>query len=261
MKFDGYLICSDHDGTVAEGGEILEVNREAIKYFQENGGIYTVATGRRQDFVVEKYKDIIKPHIPVIIGNGTMLYDMTDQKIIHKDFLTNDDYPALFDAFEHSGGGLNFRIELEKETLWFKIDETDKGQIEEALNGREVSKFVIDYKGEDVDKTLALQKYLTDKYGENYTVVRAWPTGLEFFSKTGSKGDCISRVKEIIKERLGIEIHTVIGMGDFENDISLIRMADIGVAMGNAPDHIKKYADVIAENSADGGAAKYIYSL
>ncbi len=261
MKFDGYLICSDHDGTVAEWGEILDVNREAIKYFQDNGGIFTVATGRRQDFVVEKYKDIIKPHVPAIIGNGTMLYDITDGKIIFKDFMTSDDYTALFDAFEHACGGIHFRIELEHETLWFKIDETDKSQIETALNGQDVSKFVIDFDGKEVEKTLKLQKYLTDKYGDSYTIVRAWPTGLEFFSKTGSKGDCISRVKEVIKNKLGIDIHTVIGMGDFENDISLIKMADIGVAMGNAPDHVKTHADKVIENSADGGAAKFIYSL
>ncbi|MBQ1283660.1 MAG: HAD hydrolase family protein [Clostridia bacterium] len=66
MKFDGYLICSDHDGTVAEWGELLQVNIEAIKYFQDNGGIFTVATGRRHDFVAEKYAGIIKPHVPLL---------------------------------------------------------------------------------------------------------------------------------------------------------------------------------------------------
>ena len=261
MKFDGYLICSDHDGTVAEWGELLQVNIEAIKYFQDNGGIFTVATGRRHDFVVEKYAGIIKPHVPAIIGNGTMLYDITDDKIIFKDFMTTDDYGAMFDAFEHAQNAIRFRIELENETLWFEIGETLLEDIKAALKGREVSKFVIEFKGEDVDKTLELQKLLTDKYGDRYTIVRAWPTGLEFFSKTGSKGDCVSRVKQIIKDKLGIEIHTVIGMGDFENDISLIKTADIGVAMGNAPMHVKEHADKIAEKSADGGFAKIVYSL
>ncbi len=259
MKFDGYLICSDHDGTVAENGELLSENIEAIKYFQENGGIYTVATGRRQDFVVEKYKDIIKPHVPTIIGNGTMLYDITDSEVIYKDFMTSADYGAMFDAFEHADGGYRLRVELEYDTLWFEIAKYNIDQIEKTLDGRDISKFVIDFSEEN--KTLKLQKYLTEKYSEHYTVVRAWPTGLEFFSKTGSKGDCISRVKDIIKDKLGVEIHTVIGMGDFENDISLITMADIGVAMGNAPDHVKACADVIADSYADGGAAKFIYSL
>ena len=261
MKFDGYLICSDHDGTVAEWGELLQVNIEAIKYFQDNGGIFTVATGRRHDFVAEKYAGIIKPHVPCIISNGTMLYDITDDKVIYKNFLTVDDYDVLFDAFEHSQHALRFRIELEEESLWFDIDKTCIDDINKALNGREVSKFVMEFKNEDEDKTLELQKYLTDKYGDRYTVVRAWYTGLEFFTKTGGKGDCISRVKEIIKDKLGIEIHTVIGMGDFENDISLIKMADIGVAMGNAPMHVKEHADKIAEKSADGGFAKFVYSL
>ena len=258
MKFDGYLICSDHDGTVAEWGELLQVNIEAIKYFQDNGGIFTVATGRRHDFVAEKYAGIIKPHVPSIISNGTMLYDITDDKVIYKNFLTVDDYDVLFDAFEHSQHALRFRIELEEESLWFDIDKTSVNDVRAALNGREVSKFVMEFKNEDEDKTLELQKYLTDKYGDRYTVVRAWYTGLEFFTKTGGKGDCISRVKEIIKDALGIEIHTVIGMGDFENDISLIKMADIGVAMGNAQEAVKQAADYITRTNDEDGLVQVI---
>lgn len=103
--------------------------------------------------------------------------------------------------------------------------------------------------------------YLSDTYGDRYTNVRSWYTSLEVFSKTASKGNDIALVKQHLAEKLGIEIHTAIGMGDFENDISLIKAADIGVAMGNAPDSVKSHADVIAKKSADAGTAKFIYSL
>lgn len=259
MKFDGYLICADHDGTVAEGGEILPENIKAIEYFQQNGGIYTVATGRRHDFIIERYNNIIKPHVPAIIGNGTMLYDITDNKIIYRDFMSCDDYYAMFDAFYHADGANNLRIELESETLWFNVNETDIKTIEQWLAGREISKFVLDFNEES--KTLELQHYLAEKYGTVYKIVRAWPTGLEFFSKTAGKGECIEPIKNILLDKLGINIHTVIGMGDFENDLSLIQLADIGVAMGNALGSLKTQADLVAESCASGGAAKYIYSL
>lgn len=259
MIFDGYLLCTDHDGTVAENGEILPENRKAIDYFQQNGGIFTVATGRRQDFVTEQYADIIKPHVPVIIANGTMLYDITDRKIIHKEMLSPDHYGTLLDAYVHAGGANYLRIELENETLWFKVGEAGKDLIIERLSGRDVSKIVLDFS--DLEKTLCLQRYLTEKYCENYNIVRSWATGLELFSKGAGKGTGITLVKQYIAERLGTSIHTVIGMGDFENDISLIEAADIGVAMGNAPSCVKAHADYIAECSADAGAAKFIYSL
>ena len=259
MKFDGFLICADHDGTVAEDGEILPENKEAINYFQQNGGIYTVATGRRQDFILERYKDIIKPHVPAIIANGTMIYDITDNRIIYKDFLTQKDYDMMLDAYDRADGAWNLRVELEEETLWFKRGEFSKNEIILRIANRDISKFVFDFS--DEGKTVALMNYLRDTYGGRCTIVRSWFTGLEIFSKTANKGNGIALVKQQLAEKLGIEIHTTIGMGDFENDISLIEAADIGVAMGNAPGNVKSHADVIAERSADAGAAKFIYSL
>ncbi|MBQ1272136.1 MAG: HAD hydrolase family protein, partial [Clostridia bacterium] len=45
-RFDGILICSDVDGTLAEGKNIPEKNLEALRYFQSEGGLFTLATGR-----------------------------------------------------------------------------------------------------------------------------------------------------------------------------------------------------------------------
>ncbi len=259
MKFDGFLICADHDGTVAQNGELLPQNKEAIDFFQQNGGIFTVATGRRQDFAMERYQSIIKPHVPIIIANGTMIFDMTDDLIIHRDFLCADDYGMVFDAFSRAKDAVNLRIELESETLLFNPREDNSDDITARLHGREISKFVLDFTQED--KALELQGYLTEKFGHKYSVVRSWPTGLETFSKTAGKGGCLNQIKAHIKQYLGTEIHTTIGMGDFENDISLIESADIGVAMGNAPDHVKARADIVIGDYADGAFAKYIYSL
>ncbi len=48
-KFKGYLLCSDCDGTLTYGEEVLsEENVKAIKYFQKEGGIFTLAT---EDFL------------------------------------------------------------------------------------------------------------------------------------------------------------------------------------------------------------------
>ena len=46
-KFSGYLMVSDLDKTFfAEGTDIPPRNIEAVKYFIENGGKFTLATGR-----------------------------------------------------------------------------------------------------------------------------------------------------------------------------------------------------------------------
>lgn len=46
-KFEGYLIVSDLDGTfLGKQSRIVERNVEAVRYFTENGGLFTFATGR-----------------------------------------------------------------------------------------------------------------------------------------------------------------------------------------------------------------------
>ena len=50
-KFSGILICSDFDGTLAVGGHVVEKNIDAIRYFQENGGLFSVITGDRKSVV------------------------------------------------------------------------------------------------------------------------------------------------------------------------------------------------------------------
>ena len=45
--FDGYLLVSDMDGTLLNSkGKLSEENKRAIEYFVDNGGQFTLATGR-----------------------------------------------------------------------------------------------------------------------------------------------------------------------------------------------------------------------
>lgn len=49
---------------------------------------------------------------------------------------------------------------------------------------------------------------------------------------------------------------TVYGIGDASNDVSLMNAVDVGIAMGNAPDYLKKRADYITESVDKDGVVK-----
>ena len=49
---------------------------------------------------------------------------------------------------------------------------------------------------------------------------------------------------------------TVYGIGDASNDISLMNAVDVGIAMGNAPDYLKKRADYITDSVDKDGVVK-----
>ena len=60
---------------------------------------------------------------------------------------------------------------------------------------------------------------------------------------------------------LGIEAAAAVAFGDGSNDIELLRMAGLGVAMGNAAAAVKDAADLVTESNEDCGFARMIERL
>ena len=52
--------------------ELSDENIEAIRYFQKEGGLFTLATGRYPKYV-NRFKDQFDPNTYLVMGNGTML--------------------------------------------------------------------------------------------------------------------------------------------------------------------------------------------
>lgn len=63
---------------------------------------------------------------------------------------------------------------------------------------------------------------------------------------------------ETLINQWGIDPSEVMAIGDQGNDLSMIRGAGVGVAMGNAPDEIKREANYVTDTVDEDGAAKAI---
>lgn len=101
------------------------------------------------------------------------------------------------------------------------------------------------------DKIKLVTEKLQAELAEEFSVMRSKPFFLEFTEKGVTKGTSLN---QLIKH-LGIKREEVIAIGDSYNDQEMIEFAGLGVAMGNAPDDIKKIADhVTATNMNDGVA-------
>ena len=75
---------------------------------------------------------------------------------------------------------------------------------------------------------------------------------LEINAEEATKGNALLWLADY----LGIPREETMAFGDGENDISMLKAAGIGVAMGNASDQIKEAADeVTLTNDQDGVAA------
>ena len=105
------------------------------------------------------------------------------------------------------------------------------------------------------EKVAHAKKILAERGFPEYIFVSSWPLSLEILSKKNGKGYALRRVAKSLEARLSI------GVGDFENDEQMIRMADIGYAVANASDELKAIADRITVDVHNGAIAHIINEL
>lgn len=259
-KFSGYLICTDCDGTLTyEPGKVSDENTKAIKYFQDEGGLFTLATGRFPGHAYE-FADKITVNAPIVALNGTVLYDLNKNEIIHEWTIKKEECFEMFDFIHHKFPSVwNFWMNYSyKDSLDYKPSEHTPGDgTLEAFFEKIPGKLYKMLSFQSADITLDLQKALKENFGDKFRFDRSWTEGIEIQPIYSGKGIAV----RYMKEHLSKDIHTTIGVGDFENDLSLLEDVDIGYAVGNAIDSVKSIADRITVSNKEHAIAKIIYEL
>ena len=75
MDFSSVLLAVDCDGTLLDDNKrISHANLAAIREFRVLGGKFTLATGRSLPTAASILREV-EPELPVILYNGSMLYD------------------------------------------------------------------------------------------------------------------------------------------------------------------------------------------
>lgn len=102
-----------------------------------------------------------------------------------------------------------------------------------------------------------IQKKIAAFLPDSLTVVQTAAFYLEVIPKVINKGQGIRD----ICQTLGISPEEVVSFGDAENDIPMIKAAGMGVAMGNADEHVKAAADMVTLSNNDDGIAHALETL
>ena len=249
-KYDGLLICSDLDGTLFYNRQISEENREAIRYFRENGGAFTVASGRDPYWLIDHFGWEFFLPTPMICVNGGILYDPIEEKILFQGTMPEGYRDLAFESLSWKGirRVALFPHDMTKR-LEYVLDQRD--EMMDALRKPQM-KVVFHTEPEVSDD---YKEKIRSRLGSEFSVARSWINYIEIFGESYDKGHACRRVANMI----GAD--TLICVGDYENDLSMIREADIGVAMGNAVPEVKAAADRVTATAEEHGVAKLIYSL
>jgi len=264
--FDGMLICTDLDGTLLRKDKtISKENLEAIEYFKANGGLFTFVTGRMHFYVREIY-DIAKPNAPIGTANGAGIYDYVSDKYLWHTCISNS-VLELLEFAERNLPEIGFLINT-PDKIYFCNDNSAMVRFRKITNlpnnicsdyscfDKPISKIIFaDDSKDNIDK---LEKLLqTHPLWNDFDFMRSSRDLYEIVPKGHNKGTVLIKLADI----LGVEMKNTIAIGDYDNDISMISSAGVGIAVANACDAAKAVADRVTVSNEEHAIAKVISDI
>ena len=251
-KYSGILLCSDFDGTFAQGGKVVPENTAAVRRFIAEGGRFTIASGRGP-YEFDRYGDEIPVNAPLISLNGTAIFDRTAEKLLYAGLLNDsakDLAKELWAEFDCILGICFFA--LDGYVHYKRTTETPLDEFVADLS-KELYKCVLRVDGEESDDMLAL---LSARYGDRFNFSRSGRSGIEFQDVADTKATAARRLCSLLGD-----IRQLVCVGDYENDIPMLREADLSFAVGGGSPAAQAVADRITVPCAEGAVADVIAAL
>lgn len=274
-KFEKMLLLSDYDNTLRyteatlrEGRPMPPIsprNLEAIRLWMDEGGIFTVATGRALA-AFRCHAAELSLNAPIIVDNGGGIYDLAAEKYLLKNFLpagalahiaaVMDAFPSISLELYHEDG----LVQVMRETDWNRQHAMMTNlpyQVVEQLEERQdapplVKALFVSYKAE-LDRAKAFMEDTGAAAG--YELIFSSDHLLELTAKGADKGRMALRLKELC----GCE--QLFCAGDHANDLPMLQAADRAFAPANAIPEVLSSGATVVCHCLDGAIADIVEIL
>jgi len=245
-------------------------SQEMIARLKALGKIIVIASGRTDGEIIRLTAPLHLTEYPnayFICYNGVLTVEAKSGKKLTKMLLSQDDVQTIIsqtrdfnlDLHVFTEGKLylspNIRLSLANqlsEKTQIAILNPDQMDIEEDI----YKVLFYDEKSKLDDFKTKMPQILLKRFG----IVKSHDQLLEIFHKEGSKGHAL----EILAKLLEVPQEAIIAFGDEENDMTMIKYAGLGIAMGNAkPDVLAVAKAITLSNEFEGVAVavdKYVFS-
>ena len=258
MKYDGFIIYSDFDGTLTDPEHVIHKdNTEAISYFIKNGGLFSLATGRGIDtFIAGDGSINIPVNAPLILANGAEIYDIVNGIWI-KQFTTPDSINTLIRKIYNiwTNIGLSIHTSLGEYNYRYNDILSGSDKAESGLKNQDnideldtLSGTILMLNVFGDDSVLKeIRRYIECNYDRDFICTTSYPNFMNVTAKGVSKGDALRYLKNYKFDQK--RDMTIITLGDNENDKELLETGDFSFAMGNGNPDIYHYADIILKDN------------
>lgn len=267
-KFENIILASDIDGTFIFHSNPPHINNiERIKYFTENGGRFLFSSGRNHKDIKVVAKEIMGiVNAPCVLCNGGMLYDIKADTIENPVFLDTERAYELFCDVEKKFPDIGFRSTFDGGFLIREYDESIINELKgynildlatlaplEAFSKTKMYKTVFRSTKERLGE---LRAYLDEKYGNDFNLTRSTETILELMPKGITKAYQLTYLKEKYKKDNGnVKLFCI---GDFDNDIDMLKCADVAACPENASPTVAELCTEHLCHCKDGAVGMFI---
>ena len=265
------LILLDLDGTLLTREKTISPANYAALERAQRAGIHIVpSTGRFFDGMPQVVRDL--PFFRYVITvNGAQIYDRETDTILHRCEIQPQDaqciyekldtLPVIYDCFQDGWGWMD-------QTFYDMTDLYGMGEVRPEWI-RKMRTPVEDFRGtirrrnRGIQKTqmffrdMALRAKMLDELPQRFpdlSITTSLVNNIEINSGDAHKG---AALLELCRQ-LNIDPADTMAFGDGLNDLTMLKAAGIGVAMGNAVEQVKAAADFVTDTNDNDGVAKAI---
>jgi len=261
------LIALDLDGTLLDSQKRLsQRNEDVLKECIRHGIEIVPCTGRIWNGVPDFIRNIPGIHYAITI-NGAVVEDVISRRVLRERKMSVEQameilelakkFETMYDVYVngHGYGEARFMDHMERYGV-------DPGIRDMVRRTRQIVPDVAE-KVKELDEPVEKINYFFGDQEErsrarlaleargDMVISSSFRNNLEINLAGATKGDGI----RCLAEHLGLNPEETMGFGDGENDITMMQLAGIGVAMGNGEDSVKAAADYVTDiNDADGVA-------
>ena len=256
-------IALDLDGTLTSHEKVVTPKtREALLKAASEGAVIILASGRPTYGIepVAECLELNKQGGYILSYNGGNIVNAKTGEKLFSQFLPDEVIPELYAYAEENGHAL---LGYAGNEIITEMPDDQYVKEESRINKMNIRK--VDNLFESLephptkllmtgDPTLMLkaEEKLVEKLGDRMDIFRSAPFFLELVPKGIDKAKSLSR----LLTKINLTPADMIAFGDGYNDLSMLKLAGMGVAMENAAPEVRAEADYVTlSNEEDGVAA------
>lgn len=256
------VIALDLDGTLTNNQkEVTTATKEALDNAMEQGARLVLASGRPVYGIVPVAKslELDSKGGYILAYNGGQIIDCKTNEVLYSQYLPSDVIPLLYEYAKSKGYALlgykgNEIITESPDDIYVKeesrINKMNVRKVDVLTDELDAKPTKLLMTGDPKDM-LKAEEELREAVKDRIDVYRSAPFFMELVPKGIDKAKSLTRLLAL----LNLMPKDMMAFGDGYNDLSMLRLAGMGVAMANAAPEVRAEADFVTLSNEEDGVA------